>query len=109
MDELQAWLVLARAPGSHAAILDPLLKCLGSASTIVAASTTELGAAGADDAFIGFLARARQESFTQDLRWLEHPDHHLIHWQDLRYPALLRQLVDAPLALYVRGDPSSLS
>jgi len=42
--------------------------------------------------------------------WLEAaPDHHLISWDDPRYPALLRQIPDPPVALFVRGDPACLA
>lgn len=37
------------------------------------------------------------------------PDHHLISWDDPRYPALLRQIPDPPVALFVRGDPACLA
>ena len=109
MDELQAWLILARAPASHAGTIAPLLKCLGSAAGIATATPTELRATGASDALIDFLARSRHNSVAADRRWLESENHHLVHWQDPRYPTLLRHLADAPLVLYVRGDANCLS
>lgn len=109
MDEQQAWLILARAPASHKLTIEPLLAQLGSASAVANASAAALRAAGASDAFVDFISRSSDDAIAPDLRWLEQPDHHLIHWQDPRYPALLRQLTDAPLALYVRGDARSLS
>ena len=36
-------------------------------------------------------------------------DHHLVGWDDPRYPPLLREVADAPVALFVRGDPGALS
>lgn len=42
------------------------------------------------------------------LAWLEQPGHHFLPWNDPRYPALLRECADAPLALFVAGDPDLL-
>ncbi|UNK58494.1 DNA-processing protein DprA [Pseudoxanthomonas daejeonensis] len=42
------------------------------------------------------------------LAWLAHPGHHLIGNDDPRYPPLLRQAPDPPLALFVDGDPDML-
>lgn len=36
-------------------------------------------------------------------------DRHYVHRDDPRYPPLLRQISDAPEALFVRGDPAALS
>lgn len=45
----------------------------------------------------------------QDLRWLESGHRrHIISRMDDRYPPLLRELPDAPLLLYVEGDPELL-
>ncbi|MET0533870.1 MAG: DNA-processing protein DprA [Steroidobacter sp.] len=43
-------------------------------------------------------------AITADLCWLEHPTHHFIPIGSSRYPALLAQLPDAPIGLFVRGD-----
>jgi DNA processing protein len=44
-----------------------------------------------------------------DLRWLEADGHHFIPWGSPDYPALLTQLRDPPIGLYVRGHPSVLA
>lgn len=43
------------------------------------------------------------------LAWAQSPRHHLITWGDARYPALLREIPDPPLCLFVIGDPAHLS
>jgi DNA processing protein len=49
-----------------------------------------------------------QANIEADLRWLEQDDHHIITLTDERYPTQLKELNDAPLLLYVRGDPDYL-
>jgi len=47
--------------------------------------------------------------FQVELDWLTHPANHLISVRDARYPALLREIGDAPPLLFVCGDPGLLS
>ena len=41
--------------------------------------------------------------------WLKNKQNHLVHWQDPRYPKLLREIADPPLLLYIGGNPSVLN
>lgn len=43
------------------------------------------------------------------LNWLRMDDNHLITYHDTNYPALLRHVKDAPVALFVRGNPHHLN
>ena len=43
-----------------------------------------------------------------DQRWLERPGHDLITLFDARYPALLREIHDPPIAVFVKGNLSVL-
>ena len=45
----------------------------------------------------------------RDLDWLGTPGHHFVTWGDDAYPALLADITDAPIALFVAGDPSLLA
>lgn len=49
------------------------------------------------------------ESIKADLSWLDQDEHHLIHIDDVRYPQALKQLPDAPIALFAKGDVSLLN
>jgi DNA processing protein len=109
MDELTAWLTLARAPGIHAGVAAPLLQRVGSAATLLSSSPASLRAASIDGKLLEHLQSPPQREIESDLRWLEQPDHHFIAWGTEQYPRLLADLSDAPLALYVRGDLSVLS
>lgn len=45
----------------------------------------------------------------RDLAWLaQSPQHHILTWEDSRYPSLLRQISGAPPLLFVRGDADCL-
>lgn len=51
---------------------------------------------------------ARRASIEDDLRWLDHDNHHLTTWDSDVYPELLREIPDAPIALFVEGDVNLL-
>lgn len=99
MDELSAWLTLARAPGLHAGILRPLLERFGSAESILTAPSSPLQA----------LCRDPGCAVDAELRWLENSRHHFVRLDGEHYPSLLAELSDAPVGLFVRGDPAVLS
>lgn len=48
-------------------------------------------------------------SVESDLAWAQHPDHHLICYDDPAYPPLLKELSAPPYLLYVRGNPTVLN
>jgi len=105
MDETRAWLTLLRAPALGASTMRALLKRHGSAShALERARRDEALPAAAREA----LAAPDTAAIEADLRWLEPPDHHLLTDGDADYPALLRDIPAAPLALFVDGDPTHL-
>lgn len=55
------------------------------------------------------LAQVIEDDIRVDLEWLSHPEHHLVSINDRRYPELLKQLPDPPIALFAIGDLSLLS
>ncbi len=44
----------------------------------------------------------------EDLQWEMAFDHYLLTWSDPAYPALLKEIDDPPMVLYVKGDLSCL-
>jgi len=109
MDELTAWLTLARAPGLHAGTLVPLLQKFSSVTALVAAPPDILRAAGADARLAAWLQSPPQQFLAQDRRWLEGDGRHFIVWGAKDYPQQLAQIGDAPIGLFVRGNPALLS
>lgn len=55
------------------------------------------------------LAKVDPARVEADLLWLDQPDRHLIAIDDPRYPALLREIADPPIALFLIGDPETLA
>jgi DNA processing protein len=113
MDEFAAWLTLAHAPGLHAGTLVPLLQHFQDAAALLAASPTSLRAAGAEIALINWLRTAPANgvgaAVAADLRWLELDSHHFVPFGSPQYPQLLSNIADAPVGLYVVGNPAALS
>jgi DNA processing protein len=109
---LSSWLTLAHAPGLHAGTLRPLLERLGSAESILTASPAALRESGAAPAFADWLHSRRQQrdvAIEAELRWLEREGHHFVPLAAAAYPPLLGEVSDAPVGLFVRGDPAVLS
>lgn len=50
-----------------------------------------------------------QTDIDRDLAWAsQNPSHHILTIEDPRYPALLKEINDPPLILYVHGEPRCL-
>lgn len=106
---LQLWLALATAPGLDGQRLSVLLEALGGSDALAGASDAALRAAGASEALVNHLRQADAARLDAVSAWLAAaPDHHLIDWEDPRYPPLLRLVPDPPVALFVHGEPAHL-
>jgi DNA processing protein len=106
----EAWLVLADAPGLTGPGLDAPLRAFGDAEALVRAPPAALRAAGFSEAAVDAIRAPQCARVAAGVAWLgAGSDHHLVGWDDARYPPLLRQIADPPVALFVRGDPASLS
>ena len=108
MDELFDWLTVIRAPGMTARRGHELLGQFQSASEIREAGTRDLKSVGLDNTGVAFLKSPDSAAINNDVEFLSRPDTRLIPFTSSDYPALLRQIPDPPLALFVRGDPSVL-
>ncbi len=104
-DEALAWIALLRAPGLGAAATRRLVESAGGAREAVERAVRDESVAAATlDALQARDAVLRDA----DLRWLEQPANHLILHGSADYPALLRDIPNAPAALFVSGDPAQL-
>lgn len=107
--DLRPWLILATIPGLGPRSLNRLLERFSTPEALLGADGSRLAAAGARPAVIERLRDPRPDLVAAALDWAQAADAHLVARPDPRYPARLGELVDAPLVLYVRGDPQVLA
>lgn len=116
-DRRALWLTLLRVPALGTRGRRALLEQLGTVDAVFAATRQDLvaaleagtGQAARPEALDAMLAGPDAARIAPDLEWLGAPAHHLLTWTDPDYPPLLREIADAPVALYVRGDRNTLT
>ncbi len=103
------WCALHRLCGS--ARLRHLLDAFGGIDAVCQAGRSALTPFFEDQPAAVDAIVAGPETAVTDLEraWLAEPANHLLAVTDADYPALLREIADAPPLLYVRGDPALLS
>ena len=102
--ELRHWLALIHGKGVGPATLNPLLGSGITPAELLASPPKQLG-----ERQRHALANPDWERVDADLEWLEGAGAHLVPRSSPLYPRALRALPDAPLALYVLGDPQLLA
>src|SRR5689334_11169142 len=108
--DTESWLALIRAPGIGPATALRLLARFGEPRALFEAGPQAWADAGLPQALQASLLRPDLPGVEQDLRWLDGGDRrHLIAWTDERYPALLREIAQPPIALFCHGDPALLA
>jgi len=109
MDDPKPWFALARAPGLHAGSLHGTGSEAVSPQSLPRESTAALAALGLGAAAIEALRNPAADGIAADERWLAGPGRQLVTWGSPSYPMLLASIADAPLVLFVEGDPSTLT
>jgi len=104
----EAWLLLNRVPGLGAASVHRLLQHFSEPRAALNARGNDLRQLGLGQNVISALQTIDNTAIASDLDWLAQDQHHLISFNDARYPGLLKQIVDPPPLLYVHGDPDYL-
>ena len=108
--ELRAWLALIRAPGIGPATASRLLQRFGTPQAVLAATASQWTAAGLERGLHAGLSAPDEQALAADLAWFEAaPARYLITRDDARYPAPLREIAQAPVALFCQGDPDLLA
>lgn len=108
--ELRYWLALVRLPGVGPVTAHALLQQWNTPRHLFEAATADhRRLQSLPDTAKAYLHQPDWTSVDQDLAWLEHPGHHAITLQDAAYPPLLKQIHDAPMVLFMLGDPALLS
>jgi DNA processing protein len=107
-DELNSWLALIRCPASGGIRFKQALEYAGSAQALLEFSTAQLKPFNLSQTALDYLSHPDWSAINQDLQWLNGDGHFLITKQDSRYPQLLKEIPDAPIALFVAGNPDVL-
>lgn len=106
--ELEQWLGLIHAGSLSLRVVNRFVQTRWPGRTL-----PELGPEAISqclDRLLATLPEPDRGAIHADLRWLEQDgDRYLLPITDRRYPWLLREIPDPPLALYVNGDPGCLN
>jgi len=100
-------LALVRAPAATR-VLHRLVEQFGTPAAVLAASRADLESAGVPAQLCDYLSRPDWRGVERDLRWLSERGNALLEPGSPGFPALLREIPDPPLALFVRGDAAVL-
>jgi DNA processing protein len=106
--ELLSWVALTRAPELNVAAIATALDVLTDASGILGAPDQLRARAGLSAPARAFLQSPAAAPTPAEIAWLDQPEHHLLAFNDPRYPKGLRAMPGCPIALYVDGDPTVL-
>jgi DNA processing protein len=104
----ESWLALSLATEIGSATMARLLSQFGAVENIIAASRSELMATGLTPAAAAAIKSPDDARLQSAHDWLAASSHHLVHWQDQRYPPLLKATGQSPPVLFVDGNPELL-
>lgn len=108
LDEIGYWLALHTVPRCGLSTISTLLKKFSTPKQILLASHKVLLAAGVNPALAKNLRKPDWNTVEFCLRWLEQPQQHILYWDSLYYPPLLREISYPPLILFIKGELSLL-
>jgi len=97
-----------RAPRLGGARLIELVETFGGVEALVRAPRRELERAGLAADSVDALRHPDDALQAADAAWLNEAGHHLLTYDDERFPALLRDTPSPPAALWVDGEPDAL-
>jgi len=109
MDDTQAWLILARAPGLRAGQLADWLATGAPTTRLARESRPALASLGLNQTTVEALQKPDGAAVARDAEWLEGPQRMRVAWGSATYPPLLGSIPDPPLVLFVEGDADALA
>jgi len=107
--KLIAWLTLTHAPSVAIKRIQKLLHYFHDIESICKASTKQLEMQQLTEIQIQHIKNPNQQWIQIALEWMQYPHHHIIPFDDVRYPALLTEIAQPPAILYVNGEWEILS
>lgn len=109
-EALRYLLALHLSKGVGQATLKLIIEHFGNdLADIFNASNNALMQAGLNERQINSIKNPDWQKVDHALTWADQPQHHIISYSDDAYPALLKELSDAPPILYLAGDLSLLN
>jgi DNA processing protein len=103
-DELKYWIAFNRIAGIGRVRYETMLSAFGTLSAAWSAGRSDLRAAGLDQHATRLIADKRVEIDPDaELESLANAGITALTWADVRYPARLKEIDDAPPVLYLRG------
>jgi DNA processing protein len=107
-ESLRCWLALHNISGLGPQAVEQLRRHTGSVTAIFELTAAELARTGVTGDPARQILSPDWRLVDRQCDWLLHGDHTLLTWTDVHYPALLREIPDPPLLLFVSGDPGLL-
>ncbi|HZP11248.1 MAG TPA: DNA-processing protein DprA [Nevskiaceae bacterium] len=107
-EDLRAWLALLRAPGIGPAWGRQLLEEFHTPLQALSAGPASWERIGLPRALHPSLRKPDAEAIERDVAWLGGANRHFVSIEDERYPAALKEVAQAPLALFCQGDVALL-
>lgn len=106
--DIYYWLALTCLPGIGPRTVHRWLEQFSDVKSLFLANSDEMQVAGLTAKQQVLVRNVDWRIMSQQLEWCEKNNCHIITLNDDRYPALLREIADAPLLLFVRGDDTLL-
>lgn len=108
MDDIPYWLALARVTGLGPVQCQALLARYDTPRRLFTEAPADPDARGlVSQTALAALRQPDWAAVEQDLAWLAGSGHNVLTLHDPRYPALLKQIHQAPPLLYIDGDPAA--
>lgn len=108
MYALRNWLALYTIPQCGFVTISKLLKIFSTPEALLSASSKDLRCAGVSEVLRRHLKKPNWKQVEACLHWQEKLGRTILHWDDPRYPFLLRQIASQPLILFIEGNVSLL-
>lgn len=109
MDDTTRWLVLLATPALGRATLRRLLARAGSAPRLLATPSQDLRALGLPAAAVAWLKNPDNDLISEQSAVLRASGASLLSFDDAAFPSQLREIPDAPLVVFVRGNVAAIS
>lgn len=107
--ELSCWIALNAMQSLSFGKIKKCIKQFGNVKAIFNTSESDLLQFGLTKKQAAKIAAFNFNKIEKDLQWLQATDHHIILFDDERYPSLLKEIKDPPILLYAIGNINLLN